>query len=855
MPRSGLMFDKKDKHLTKRILTFFEKVRFSYLSAKEDPAEYGDKWRETVKSIRKQFDSLNDFARELKKFIDDKLPFDDNTMDPESVQAEKLYKAIKEMRFKSEEVSDPFGKQIGEDKVVDTLLENDSLFITFIHYALRSHSNSLPDKLLDKHGFKPDEITMGVPGLDLEPKDIPLYISEHYGDDKDTKRLKTKFQTLYRDFKELFNENYGEEDWKNLVALDISKEEKSEDEKLGFILPNKPMYRIFEIDDMKEIKGLSGEYIVQEKYDGMRIQIHKIKDKIKIYSFNEKDITSKCPDQVKAMKNKAFQNCILDAELLLFKDGEALHRADTVNHVFKKKKEGDLRAHVFDIMKHDDKAIIDDTLRERINILFYQYSEHSSEHLAFPSKKDTRIADSMSEVEEYSKAIMELPTSEGVVIKDIESTYYRGIRKNPKWIKWKKFVDLDVIVLDKSKTKSNLYSYTMGIGPLMEEDAEGKNTVSLEGLDYLAVGKALNTKQSVKVGSIIRVKVDEVKKKKDGYSLYSAKLIEIPEVELPDKLETLEQLSKKTKKSLSLITELPELARDVGRAFKVRSGLKERNGKKTKKSYHITDTIHGEAEIILKQNMDGFTLYGFEGDTLMEKNALYDIDLWKEQLTDMLKKVREDFRNGIRDYIMQKGNKPMPFTEVVEWVRMNLEEEFEDIFESNEHNLLLWLQKQSKHGLVFDSRKMTFKADESILMKEDTGSYTLKQREDGNLDFIIGLGDTTNAWTIRLEKSEDIYDLFGKSGKYPAMVAKSTGEGKTIDEGELKFGMQKDGYHEYRLDGNKFRTRMHFRVIPVNEKRTWLAWTGKKQDMLTNKGDDDLRDITKDKFAELPFPE
>ena len=852
------MFDKKDKHLTKRILTFFEKVRFSYLSAKEDPSEYGDKWRKTVKSIRGHYDSLNDFARELKKYIGDDLPFDENAMDPESIQAEKLYKAIKEMRFKSSEVSDPFGKQIGEDKVVDALLESDSLFIIFIHYALRSHANTLPDKLLDKHGFKPDEITIGVPGLDLEPKDIPLYISEHYGDDKDTKRLKSKFKALYREFKSLFNEKYGEEDWKNLVALDITKEEKSEDEKLGFLLPNKPMYRIFEIDDMKEIKGLSGEYIVQEKYDGMRIQIHKIKDKIKIYSFNEKDITSKCPKQVEAMKNKAFQNCILDAELMLFKDGEALHRADTVNYVFKKKKEGELRAHVFDVMKHDDKSIIEDTLRERINVLFYQYSEHSSEDLAFPSKKDTRIADSLSEVEEYSKAIMELPTSEGVVIKDIESTYYRGVRKNPKWIKWKKFVDLDVIVLDKSKTKSNLYSYTMGVGPLMEVDIKGNNVVELEGQAYLSVGKALNTKQSVKVGSIIRVKVDEVKKKKDGFSLYSAKLIEIPEVELPDKLETLEQLSKKTKKSLTLITELPELARGASRAFKVRSGLKDRTkGKGVKKSYHITDDIHGEAEIILKHDLDGYTLYGFEGDNLMEKNALYDIDLWKEQLTDMLRKVREDFRNGIRDYIIGKGNKPMSFNEIVEWVKMNLDGEFEDIFERNEHNLLLWLQKQDKHGLIFDSRNMTFKADETILMKEDTdvGSYALKKREDGNLDFIVSLGDSTNAWTIRLEKSEDIYDLFGKSGKYPAIVAKSTGEGKTIDEGELKFGMQKDGYHEYRLDGDKFRTRMHFRVIPVNEKRAWLAWTGKKQDMLTNKGDDDLRDITKDKFAELPFPE
>ena len=30
--------------------------------------------------------------------------------------------------------------------------------------------------------------------------------------------------------------------------------------------------------------------VVQEKYDGMRIQIHKIDKQIKIYSFNNKDI-------------------------------------------------------------------------------------------------------------------------------------------------------------------------------------------------------------------------------------------------------------------------------------------------------------------------------------------------------------------------------------------------------------------------------------------------------------------------------------------------------------------------------------------------------------------------------------
>ena len=135
------------------------------------------------------------------------------------------------------------------------------------------------------------------------------------------------------------------------------------------------------------------------------------------------------------MEKKNFGDCILDAELTLFLDYEPLHRADTVAHVFKKKTKGRLSAHVFDIMKHEGKMIADEPLRERVNILFYQYSSHSTENLAFPSKKDTRIADSIKEVEDYSKVIMELPSSEGVVIKDIESTYIIGKQKNPKWIK------------------------------------------------------------------------------------------------------------------------------------------------------------------------------------------------------------------------------------------------------------------------------------------------------------------------------------------------------------------------------------------------------------------------------------
>ena len=451
MTTSGVAFE-KDAAFTKRVLDVFEKIRFSYLSALEDPKEYRNEWKKAVKSVRKTFDDLNDFTREMKKFVDDQYLFDDEVENPNSIQAKKLYDDIKRMRFSSKKVSDPFSEQLG-DNVLDELLEDESMMIAFLHYAIRSETLPIKEKAWKSQGLKPDKITSGYRGLDLQVDDIALYIMEHYGEGKDTERVEDKVEAAMKKLEKLYFEDHTEEEWKNLVALD-NKLKKSEEEKseVDFYIPNKPMYRIFEIDDMKYIKGLSGEFVVQEKYDGMRIQIHKKGSDIKIFSFNKKDITDKCKKQVDEMKKRHFGDCTLDAELVGFKGEEDVHRADVVTHVFKKEvPDLELKAHVFDIMYHEDKVVAEEPLRERINILFYQYSQHSSESLAFPSKKDTRIADSIEEVNKYAKDIMELPASEGVVIKDIESTYYVGIQKNPKWIKWKKFVDLDVIVLDKKR--------------------------------------------------------------------------------------------------------------------------------------------------------------------------------------------------------------------------------------------------------------------------------------------------------------------------------------------------------------------------------------------------------------------
>ena len=395
----------------------------------------------------------------------------------------------------------------------------------------------------------------------------------------------------------------------------------------------------------------------------------------------------------------------------------------------------------------------------------------------------------------------------------------------------------------------------MGIGPLTAEQTREMKTIELDDKNYLPVGKALNTKVEVDIGDIIRVKVDEVTKKGKGFSLYSAKVIELPEVEESDKLETLEQLATKTKKAL--MPKHPFLKpSDLANPLTVISELqREKKNKRKIKKYLVTDYVHGEAEIICKHELEGFTIYGFDGDSLMQKNALYNMDEWRGQLEKLMKSRKSKLRVAIRKLI-EENQKPIEFDELDEKLRITEEDAYDEIFEGKPKNLLAWMKNQDAFIFIspdkFDISPENIEKDED---KELTGEFEVRQREDGNLDFIIETDNKRMAWLIDLEKPEDIFDLFGKSGKFPAMVSEKIDSTKVIDSGELLFGVQRDGYHEYRMEGDKFQTRIHFRVVPLDEKKSWIVFTGKKQDMLEDTSDEGIIDIRKDKFSNLQLPE
>ncbi|WP_290625076.1 RNA ligase family protein [Altibacter sp.] len=602
---------------------------------------------------------------------------------------------------------------------------------------------------------------------------------------------------------------------------------KEDEEMKSFIEPNKPMYRIFSIDDMREIKGLTGEYIIQEKYDGLRVQVHKKGDKITIYSFSGRDITSKFPKCVKYLKEKDTNNFILDGEAVLYKDNEPLVRADTLAHINKKvDSEEDIKIHVFDIMHYKDSSVAMEKFEDRIKILIGEFSGLTNEVVLFPTKQNTREADSYDEIEEYAMEIMKNPTSEGVVIKDAKSSYVIGKKKNPKWIKWKKVIDLDVLVLGKRKNKNGTFTYMVGVGPVEEETPKARE---YEGNFYADVGKTTNTKVNVEEGKIIRVKVDEVMgNSKKGFSLYNAQFHEIPEVSESDKLITLEFLTKNGRKSLA--------------DYKVEA---------LKKSYVITDGVHGIAKMNLELNMDGLVFHGFKEKNLMSKNAYPNMDVWKKEIKRAYGKDSGRFMAFVQNILIDEGTKSLE-----ELFRRGMDHDanmMNRLFGDKEGKKKM-KQRLMEAGDAYGIKgKDRFFYDDLTLnkMEENKAEFLMWLGKDEKIYFTIKHEDFENNWAIDIRSKENIYDFLGEAGKYPVSLVSSINDDMLIDKGSALLGAQRHGYHEYILSGDDVQSKLHIRYLPVGDEKMWLAFTGYETKPTPESSDEGLNDARADKFIKM----
>ena len=246
MIRMKLASIEKDKQPSQEILRLFEKTRVAYLSARQDPTEYSGRWRKAVDNIVESYNEADAAGKEMKNFIDEKDLDDKDVKDPSSRQAKELYENIKLLRYSSSIVADPFAAMF-KDSVLEELLDNPESMVKFVHYAIRDDNKALSDDIYRVKDMTPDTITEGLMGLDLEVDDIALYIIEHYGDGKDSKKVESKVRAAMDMLELIFLSKNNKEEWATITDIEGVKKSIPSDEKKSisqFIVPNKPMYRI-----------------------------------------------------------------------------------------------------------------------------------------------------------------------------------------------------------------------------------------------------------------------------------------------------------------------------------------------------------------------------------------------------------------------------------------------------------------------------------------------------------------------------------------------------------------------------------------------------------------------------------
>ena len=165
-----------------------------------------------------------------------------------------------------------------------------------------------------------------------------------------------------------------------------------------------PLHRIFDLDDLSQLRGFTGEWVVSAHHEGVRCKVKKKGNRITI--LNEKGERQSTGDEMRsAFKSICKKDYVVDGVLC---DGYF---------------------YVNDILLYDDDEITELTTRERLKILRGQFDSYDPVHI--PSPSDIRVTDEVGlpdAVKELSKE------SDMILLRDAKSTYMKGEEKHPKWV-------------------------------------------------------------------------------------------------------------------------------------------------------------------------------------------------------------------------------------------------------------------------------------------------------------------------------------------------------------------------------------------------------------------------------------
>jgi DNA ligase-1 len=175
---------------------------------------------------------------------------------------------------------------------------------------------------------------------------------------------------------------------------------------------------------------------VEWKLDGIRIQIHRRGDEVRIYTRNLNDITQALPGIVDAVRLLPVEQAVFDGEALGMGDDGPAAFQETVSRIDREAPPEGVVTFLFDVLHVDGDDLLDTPLEERAARL-----ELVAPRLKIPGVVTSDPDDGQRVLDDALRA-----GHEGVVVKDAGSLYGAG-RRGKAWRKVKPVRTYDLVVL------------------------------------------------------------------------------------------------------------------------------------------------------------------------------------------------------------------------------------------------------------------------------------------------------------------------------------------------------------------------------------------------------------------------
>jgi DNA ligase-1 len=175
---------------------------------------------------------------------------------------------------------------------------------------------------------------------------------------------------------------------------------------------------------------------VEWKLDGIRIQIHRRGDEVRIYTRNLNEITAVLPGIVEAVLRLPVSQVVLDGEALWVRDDGPAAFQETVSQIDSDAPREGIVTFLFDLLHLDGEDLLDAPLHERRARL-----EAIAPQLGIPSLMTSDPDAGQRVLDEALQA-----GHEGAVVKDASSLYAAG-RRGGAWRKVKPVRTYDLVVL------------------------------------------------------------------------------------------------------------------------------------------------------------------------------------------------------------------------------------------------------------------------------------------------------------------------------------------------------------------------------------------------------------------------